>query len=389
MQQGIYKIADHIVEIRSLYENVHRLCDAYRWQSYAACDTLTEPELSMEDARPGTSEHVAFDLTEGLDALAKASLAAELPVKSIDYAPVRITAAADGQTVAKSSVVCITTTAEDISYERERSAQTDRAEGREVREFSDGYLETLAVYRKLVLALLEDDFLLMHGSAIAVDGEAYIFIAKSGTGKSTHTRLWREMLGDRTVMVNDDKPLIHVLNAGSEGGGIHMRFAESPVSGLLSNLQSGASPTATLRSAGSSVSGMQPKLQSETTPAAMTWRSAGSSVSGTQPKLRPETSPVAMIYGTPWDGKHHLSSNIAVPLKAICILERAEENRIREVSRAEALPYMMQQIYRPKDACGMQKTLELIEGLSASVRLYRLGCNMDLSAARVAYEGMC
>ena len=35
-----------------------------------------------------------------------------------------------------------------------------------------------------------------------------------------------------------------------------------------------------------------------------------------------------IAYGTPWDGKHHLSSNIAVPLKAICILTRASENHI-------------------------------------------------------------
>ena len=33
----------------------------------------------------------------------------------------------------------------------------------------------------------------------------------------------------------------------------------------------------------------------------------------------------AIIYGTPWDGKHHLSNNIAVSLKAICILERAKK----------------------------------------------------------------
>ena len=52
--------------------------------------------------------------------------------------------------------------------------------------------------------------LLFHGSAVAVDGVAYLFIAKSGTGKSTHTRLWREMLGERAVMVNDDKPFLRV-----------------------------------------------------------------------------------------------------------------------------------------------------------------------------------
>ena len=45
-----------------------------------------------------------------------------------------------------------------------------------------------------------------------VDGNAYLFTAPSGTGKSTHTRLWREMLGDKAVMINDDKPMIRFID---------------------------------------------------------------------------------------------------------------------------------------------------------------------------------
>ena len=47
---------------------------------------------------------------------------------------------------------------------------------------------------------------------MAVDGKAYLFTAPSGTGKSTHARLWREMLGDRVVMINDDKPIIRFID---------------------------------------------------------------------------------------------------------------------------------------------------------------------------------
>ncbi|MDD7517902.1 hypothetical protein [Ruminococcus flavefaciens] len=39
------------------------------------------------------------------------------------------------------------------------------------------------------------DTVLFHGSVIAVDGHGFLFTAKSGTGKSTHTRLWREYFG--------------------------------------------------------------------------------------------------------------------------------------------------------------------------------------------------
>ena len=55
---------------------------------------------------------------------------------------------------------------------------------------------------------------LMHGSTVAVDGRAYLFTAACGTGKSTHTRLWREVFGDRAVMVNDDKPFLKLTAEG-------------------------------------------------------------------------------------------------------------------------------------------------------------------------------
>jgi hypothetical protein len=51
---------------------------------------------------------------------------------------------------------------------------------------------------------------LFHGSSLAIDGSGVLFTAKSGTGKSTHTRLWRQVFGDRVCMVNDDKPFLHI-----------------------------------------------------------------------------------------------------------------------------------------------------------------------------------
>lgn len=47
-----------------------------------------------------------------------------------------------------------------------------------------------------------------HSSSLMLDGEAYIFTAPSGTGKSTHTALWRKHFGSRVTMINDDKPII-------------------------------------------------------------------------------------------------------------------------------------------------------------------------------------
>ena len=203
----------------------------------------------------------------------------------------------------------VTTTQADIDFEREKSACEDEIEGIPVRHFSDSYLEELAVYRKIAEKMLDFDTVLFHGSVVAVDGVGYLFTAKSGTGKSTHTRLWREYFGERAVMVNDDKPLLHIADT-------------------------------------------------------------------------------VTAYGTPYNGKHRLGTNTSVPLKAICILTRSAENHIEPITREQAYTMLLQQVYRPADMLKMAKTLALVDRLADSVKLYKLGCNMDISAAKVAYEGM-
>ena len=97
----------------------------------------------------------------------------------------------------------------DIDSEREKSAREDEIEGLPTRSFSDRYLERLAVYRKLAKELLSYDTLLFHGSVVAYGGKAYLFTALSGTGKTTHTRLWLKNIPDCHVL-NGDKPLLRV-----------------------------------------------------------------------------------------------------------------------------------------------------------------------------------
>lgn len=237
-----YKIADKVVEVTSIYDEVHEYCAEYQ-----------------------TDENA-------------------------DYS--------------------VMTAQADIDYEREKSAREDEIEGIPTRHFSDGYLEELAVYRRIAEKMIDFDTVLFHGSVIAVDGAGYLFTAKSGTGKSTHTRLWREYFGDRAVMVNDDKPLLKITDSG------------------------------------------------------------------------------VTAYGTPYNGKHRLGSNISVPLKAICILTRAADNHIEPITREQAYTMLLQQVYRPADMLKMAKTLELADRLADSVKLCQLGCNMDISAAKVAFEGM-
>lgn len=60
--------------------------------------------------------------------------------------------------------------------------------------------------------IIEFDAMLLHSSAVCVDNKAYLFTADSGTGKSTHTELWMEYFGDKAVMINDDKPVIRIID---------------------------------------------------------------------------------------------------------------------------------------------------------------------------------
>ena len=104
-----------------------------------------------------------------------------------------------------------------VSVEREALLREQRLldieadeEGLKRRKFSDMFLERSVIQRRVAEALIGEDALMLHGSTVAVDGQAYLFTAPCGTGKSTHTRLWREVFGDRAVMVNDDKPFLKI-----------------------------------------------------------------------------------------------------------------------------------------------------------------------------------
>ncbi|MHC8949292.1 hypothetical protein [Sphingobacterium hungaricum] len=55
--------------------------------------------------------------------------------------------------------------------------------------------------------------ILIHASVIEKDGHGYAFLGKSGTGKSTHARLWMENI-ENAKLLNDDNPAIRILENG-------------------------------------------------------------------------------------------------------------------------------------------------------------------------------
>ena len=75
-------------------------------------------------------------------------------------------------------------------------------------QVSEEYAEALCLYREMAERLPLYDRAVFHGAAIAYDGKAYLFTAPSGTGKSTHIRLWRELLGEDVQIINGDKPIL-------------------------------------------------------------------------------------------------------------------------------------------------------------------------------------
>ena len=105
-------------------------------------------------------------------------------------------------------------TTEDLIRQQEALDREADEEGLRRRKFTDPFLERTVIQEKIAEKLLERDTLLLHGSTVAVDGQAYLFTAPCGTGKSTHTRLWRELFGDRAVMVNDDKVFLQLRQDG-------------------------------------------------------------------------------------------------------------------------------------------------------------------------------
>ena len=193
---------------------------------------------------------------------------------------------------------------------------TDDDINEEIKNYEDpsfanpGYCESICVYRKLCLQLPKYDAFLMHAAVLDVDGKAYAFTAKSGTGKSTHIKLWHQLLGEKVKVVNGDKPIL--------------RFIDGEL----------------------------------------------------------------YIYGTPWCGKEGWNTNMRSNLKGLCFLERAENNSITLLDKGECAVRIMRQIIMPSDPFDAMATLDLMDRMLKKVDTWVLGCNMDIEAAKVAYENM-
>lgn len=177
--------------------------------------------------------------------------------------------------------------------------------------FPDGYLESIVAYRKIAEILPSYDAFVFHGAVLNYGGRAVAFTAKSGVGKTTHTRLWLSEFGDKVHYLNGDKPII--------------RFIDG----------------------------------------------------------------IPYACGTPWRGKEGYGANEMAPLHALAFLERGTENSAAPIPSEEVVTFLLTQMYMPrKSPTAAVLSMRLADRLTRTVRLVRLKCNMDPSAAHVAFSAM-
>lgn len=195
----------------------------------------------------------------------------------------------------------VSVTQNDIEYEKTVAEQEN---------FTEKRLEVTAAFRKIAEELPLHNAFVLHSVLIDVDGTGVVFAAHSGTGKTTHVKLWQQLLGEKMTVVNGDKPLIRFF-----GG------KDYPVG-----------------------------------------------------------------YGTPWNGKERMGTNGKCEIKHICFIERAKENSCERMKKSEILDLIMNQVYMPKNPMSMLETMGLIQKFIDICTIWKIKCNMDISAAKTAYN---
>lgn len=190
----------------------------------------------------------------------------------------------------------------DVKYESLQKA-IDAAKSKAV-------VTMLADTRENVTISTPYNGLMLHASAAALGGRAYLFSGPCGRGKSTHTHLWQQTFGEAVQVFNDDKPALRRLDGR--------------------------------------------------------W----------------------YAYGTPWCGKDGINLNQKWPLGGICFLEKSQENRIRRLPAAEALPLILAQTTYRLPPQYMELLLASLDSLLREIPVFLLENRPEEAAARLSFETM-
>lgn len=96
----------------------------------------------------------------------------------------------------------------------------------------------------------------------------------------------------------------------------------------------------------------------------------------------------AQAYGTPFDGGSGIALNENYPLKAIIFVKRGEKNSVRIPDSKEIIQKLYFQTARIVNRETAEKMLVNIENILHLTKFYVLTCNMDVSAANVAFDSI-
>ncbi len=166
----------------------------------------------------------------------------------------------------------------------------------------------------------------IHSSVICREGQAVLFLGESGTGKSTHTRLWREHIPGATLL-NDDSPIVRIME-----------------------------------------------------------EAADTACPATAPAGESSARPRVLAFGAPWSGKTPCYRNLSCPIRAVVRLSQAPHNRIRRLRAIEAIGALLPSC---PPSFAHDETLEdavcaLISAAVEQVPVYHLECLPDAAAAELA-----
>lgn len=209
-------------------------------------------------------------------------------------------------------------------------------------DWDDAYLETLAVFRKIAEAAPAHQRLVFHGATITFQDRAYIFTAPSGTGKTTHIRLWKQEYGDRVDIINGDKPILRV----------------TPDAGIVAYGTPWAGKERWQRNTSAPVAGI-----------CIVTRATDAQTTSTRQSETP------------------MSSGQAGPTAAFTD-DHGIANTCTRIDTDEALPTIIQQTYLPSDPSMASATLDLLDTLLRQVPVYRLACTISKAAVHASTNAM-
>ena len=214
-----YSIAGHIIKLTA-----DSSCGV--WSS---CANYTPFEVPFKE---GTDCLCELDIA---DELAVPPFTEVIDVKTPDFPRLRIGRSVEGwvlETAPEPGLPIVARLTADKNFSHARMRILDDGE-KMVRFAVDNAFMIMFAISSSTAGTLE-----IHSSVTVCDGRAYAFLGKSGTGKSTHSRLWRQYIPGSTLL-NDDNPIIR-----AEDGSV--RIYGSPWSGKTPCYKSESYPLAAI-----------------------------------------------------------------------------------------------------------------------------------------------